>query len=103
MATSLLGACRPIGGSGASSSCQGAPARAVSRTGTLNVVWGAETYFFLRDAERSIPIVIDRPNQVSADILQGLSARRVRVDGRESRASDRICADSVVVIDGATP
>jgi hypothetical protein len=65
------------------------------------VVWGAGTRFYVRVGERTLELLIDRPDQVSSDILQGLSARRVRVEGRESTSSAKVCADAVTAVEGS--
>lgn len=71
----------------------------MSHTGTLNVVWGAGTRFYVRVGERTLELLIDRPDLVSSDILQGLAARRVRVDGRESTGAAKVCADAVTALE----
>lgn len=94
-------ACLPPASGQTRATCEGSAARRVSHTGTLNVVWGAGTRFFVRVGDRSLEVLIDRPDRVSSDILQGLSARRVRVDGRAARGSETLCADSVTVVEDA--
>ena len=95
-------ACRPPAPAAASGAmCDGSAARAVSHTGTLNVVWGAGTNFYLRAGERTLELLIDRPERVSSDILQGLSSRTVRVDGRVSSSAAKICADDVTVVEAS--
>lgn len=59
------------------------------------MISGDSTRFYLRVNDRDIRILVDRPDRVSTNVLQGLSARSVRVDGRESPSAARICADAV--------
>lgn len=95
----VFGACQPRAGLARGLRCEGIPARSVSHTGTLNVVWGAGTRFYVRVGERTLELLIDRPELVSSDILQGLAARTVRVEGRESTRSAKVCADAVTALE----
>ncbi len=102
LSVAALSACRPpvpVVASGAV--CDGSAARAVSHTGTLHVVWGAGTRFYVRAGERTLELLIDRPERVSSDILQGLSSRTVQVDGRESNGAAKICADQVTIVEAS--
>lgn len=96
-----LAACRPTPAISTAELCDGSAARAVSHTGTLNVIWGAGTRFYVRVGDRALELLIDRPELVSSDILQGLSSRTVRVDGRESSSAAKICADDVTVVEAS--
>lgn len=97
-----LSACRAAAPDPVALRCDGAAARAVSQTGTLNVVWGAGTHFYVRVGDRTLALLIDRPELVSSDVLQGLSTRTVRVEGRESSSAAKICADAVAVVEAST-
>ncbi len=98
----VLGACQPRADQTSGPRCEGSAALAVSQTGTLNVVWGAGTRFYVRVGERTLELLIDRPDLVSSDILQGLATRRVRVDGRESTSAAKVCADAVTALEGSS-